>query len=82
MPALVTTSATGLTIDASGIPLPPRYYGNKRMAMPVDASFGTSSLPWDDAHEQGDDLSSARGLVFGSMLGAVMWLPVIAYFCS
>jgi hypothetical protein len=81
MPALATTSAVGLNIDASsGAALSSGYYGSRRSAMTSETEFRASSLLWDDVRDESDDLGSARGLVFGSMLGAVMWVPVITYF--
>jgi hypothetical protein len=80
MPTLATNSAVGLTFDASSsVALSPQYYANMRSAAPNEADVRTSTLLWDDVRDEGDDLASAKGLVFGCILGAVMWVPVIAY---
>ncbi|PPQ27627.1 hypothetical protein [Rhodopila globiformis] len=80
MPALITTSAVGLAFDASGsVDGASTHYGNGRSAAPDEANLRTAVLPWGGVRD-GDDLGSARGLMFGCMLGALMWVPIIAYF--
>ena len=81
MPAAMTISAIRPVITVSRsrtASLKLHQYGQ---AVTMSGNnFGASRLLYGDVDDRGDDLSSAKGLIFGSAFGLVLWLPVVAYF--
>ncbi|MFL5284833.1 MAG: hypothetical protein ACJ8AW_28630 [Rhodopila sp.] len=76
-----TTSATGPVPAVSrSAAASSEYLRYGRAATMNGSDFGAPSLLYGDVNDDSDDLSSAKGLIFGSAMGLVLWLPIVAYF--